>query len=163
MRFEQLRLTTDASNTEFSRPHLGKVLALQNAALVSRPAPLPGVLYWTIAPRAAAPGVQDMATSPDGRLLAIGSGGNVYIVDSANGDLVKRLPGSNTTVNWSPDGSQLAVTHQHDATIWDTKTWERKHQFRHTADRAQNCVAWSPDGAVLAMGNHYSEKGRLFL
>ncbi|MGO9915767.1 MAG: WD40 repeat domain-containing serine/threonine protein kinase [Isosphaeraceae bacterium] len=124
-------------------------------------------------------GIQTVAWSPDGRMLATplaGGDRSVTIWDAANGRSIRSLeapefsdqaikglsPGSAV---WSPDGRRLAtsVCGDHELVeIWETGTWKRIHRLERGRPHyfgydGQHAVAWSPRGDRLASGNSQGE------
>jgi WD40 repeat protein len=109
------------------------------------------------------------AYSPDGKLLAIGRGGEangmsgkVTLIDPANGKVVKELaPGHQdglTDLAWHPDGQHLASAGRDTiARIWDTTTGQlvsevakpRGGQFKDWIC----ALDWSPDGRFIALAD----------
>lgn len=91
--------------------------------------------------------------SPDGAVLARGSGSSVYLLSAADGSLVRELAGQGANVgqmSFSPDGPYLAsVSADATVTLWrvadDTLVG---HLEGHTA--AIRMVSFAPDGAQLA-------------
>jgi WD40 repeat protein/serine/threonine protein kinase/class 3 adenylate cyclase len=95
------------------------------------------------------------AFSPDGTLLAIGSGNRaIRVHDAAGGQLVKTLQGHSgavTSVGFSPDGDSL-LSGSLDGTvrIWDLPTGQTRSTFRAKNQRAVVDVAYAPDGRSIA-------------
>ncbi len=101
------------------------------------------------------PGTQ-FAFSPDGRLLAEHSAGEIVVWDMRTGLEVHRFGGQRgdvATLAFSANGRTLAVAFCDRAIeLWDVATEMSKHSF--DAHRGPvDCVAMSPDGATLATGS----------
>lgn len=105
-------------------------------------------------------GVNTVAFSPNGQLLAAGGGyrgldTSAKIYDPATGELIKTLETSNTygieQVLFSPNGRILAIGTSHltnfegQVELWDTETW----QLLHRLPSHGYLLAFSPDGNVL--------------
>jgi len=160
--FDSIRFTAHEPHhgyAELLRPHLDKALAMQNAALVPRPAPLPGVLCWTIESREPGARLMDLATSPTARMLALGSyapHAKVHIVDASSGQMIQHLSTQKNqgvqSLHWSADGSQLAVMCDYSGEVWDVAAWARKYTFPPGLG-ANNALAWSPSSDSLAMAH----------
>jgi parallel beta-helix repeat protein len=102
--------------------------------------------------------VFSVAFSPDGRLLASGSGDNtIKLWDVASGSEVRTLTGHTyydvNSVEFSPDGRLLA-SGSDDKTIrlWEVATGREVRTLTGHTDRVFS-VAFSPDGRLLASGS----------
>lgn len=67
---------------------------------------------------------QDLAFSPDGKLLVTG-GAALGVWDVASGKLIRTVEGGAQSLIMSPDGRWLAANPKGNLEIWDTKTWMR--------------------------------------
>jgi WD40 repeat protein len=126
------------------------------AALVGSPAPLPGVLGWSLETRPHRGFVWGAAFSPNGRRLAsFGEDGAVRVWDKGTGELLRVLLGHAYDIHavaWSPDGKQLASAGaDNNVLVWDVGPGRLLHTLRgHT--KAVRALAWSADGVRLASG-----------
>jgi WD40 repeat protein len=98
-------------------------------------------------------GVTAVAFSPDGKVLAAGSGpmdGSIYLRHAATGRVLRRLEGHTRgahSVAYSPDGKLLAAGGDEETTrLWDVMSG--KELFRFPGDG--RALAFSPDGRLLA-------------
>jgi serine/threonine protein kinase/formylglycine-generating enzyme required for sulfatase activity/WD40 repeat protein len=133
---------------------------LNDWALVTNPAPLAGVRWWTAELAAHRGAVKSAAFSPDGSLLAtLGDEGNVLLWDPKANRLVKAIVGRGdylSAFSWSPDGRYLAVSTGPDSPnticIWEVKSGVLLRAFPTAlGGYSPWALAWSPDGrAVLA-------------
>jgi WD40 repeat protein len=98
-------------------------------------------------------GVEALAFSPDGKLLASGDGA-LRLWDTAEGKEVRRIDGAGI-VAFSPDGKRLAsgVLGGTALYLWDTATGK---ELRRVEGRQGNLssLAFSPDGKLLALGGY---------
>jgi WD40 repeat protein len=129
----------------------------------------PTPLYTCIGPLG---GVNSVALSPDGALLAVGGGnvvmklrdgttvskGEIALLRASDGSVLHTLKGHTrgiTSLAFSPDSALLASGSGFlDATIrlWRVSDGALLHTLKGHAD-AVNTVSFSPDGALLASGS----------
>ena len=99
--------------------------------------------------------IEEVAWSPDGRLVAIGANRGVKIYEPISQQVVQAWSGvqARPPLAWSPDGSQLAVTSSKDGQpvikIWDTQSWQLAHALPRVVEPVKD-IAWRPDGQALA-------------
>lgn len=98
--------------------------------------------------------ITDVATSPNGRLLATSSAdGTTRLWDATTATPLKTLFGHNGevgSVTFSPDSALLATTgSDHTVRIWDTTTADLLHTLEGHTDIPTD-IAFSPDGTHLA-------------
>ena len=117
--------------------------------------------------------VNSVAFSPDGTMIASGSGGLWYrdnmvrLWRVSNGEILRMLEGHTkmvSSVAFSPDGTILA-SGSYDKTVrlWRVSNGELLRTLkRHSIDWAKvgimvNSVAFSPDGTILASGSNVNQ------
>lgn len=102
-------------------------------------------------------GLQDLAISPNGSLLATtGNDGMVRIFAAASGQEAHYIQAGDVTndipalgLAFNPDGTRLVAGVADRALIWDTTTWQMIGTLEgHTAQVLN--VAFSPDGTLIA-------------
>jgi len=125
---------------------------------------------WVVVERANSPlhtmevssGVHSVAFSPEGSIIASGSGdgGTVHLWDAATATLQHTLsPASflrgNTHIAFSPDGSVLASGTWPDSAVrlWDVRDGTLLQTLETNTDQVFS-VAFSPDGRILASASH---------
>ncbi|MFC5754643.1 WD40 repeat domain-containing protein, partial [Actinomadura rugatobispora] len=103
-------------------------------------------------------GLNHLAFSPDGRLLAGGKAyrGPIRVWDTAAGRSLTELYRGHSpmALAFSPDGTMLAGSTDPGAVVhlWDTRTWRETRTLRgHTG--YVEALAFSPDGGTLATGS----------
>ena len=98
--------------------------------------------------------VGGMTYSADGRLLAGGARGKLYLWDTATRQLVRTITGHERhllTLAFSPDGRLLAgSTHQGPVWIWSVADG-REHAILNVQAQGARSLAFAPDGRSLAL------------
>ncbi len=91
--------------------------------------------------------IEQLAYSPDGKLLAIRSDSSL-IWDVRRQKEVVRLPCDwSGSIQWRPDGKMLACpNYRHGVEVWDTSQWRIVRTLPNTD---VDSLAWSPDGQRL--------------
>jgi WD40 repeat protein len=96
--------------------------------------------------------VKDIAWHPNGDILAVGGGTDVWLYTSDFQDIAQ-LEGHTRTVtdlDWSPDGSKLASSSE-DGTIriWETQHFQKLDVLEVGADGSVSSIAWNPQGNLM--------------
>jgi serine/threonine-protein kinase len=166
-----LRLDQGEVTLRPGKPGRVRVLALplSPSALVSRPAPLPGVRTWTLMLRddqavgtaklaAPAPRPQDaalcLAWTNDSLALAVGGPDGLVTAWSLESDSPLRQLKHDapvTALAWSPDGSVLAAACD-DQPLWLWRLETGSPVRTAGGQHGVRALAWSPDGKGLAAG-----------
>jgi WD40 repeat protein len=150
-------LGTQAS-AEPNRPYVGEstapvrsLLIACAAAIAEEPAPLLVVNHRREA--------VSVAFSPDGKMLAAGSGfSGIIIWDAKTGEEVRRIDGAEVGdyIVFAPDGKTLASTRnwQHGQAggivqLWEVASGRLSGQLKGDENLIR-CLAYSPDGRLLA-------------
>ncbi|KAL7471056.1 hypothetical protein ACHAXS_011334 [Conticribra weissflogii] len=107
---------------------------------------------WRILPSEKDEAVYSVSFKPNGTNLAACKGRNLYLYDSSNGRLLRKLRGHTATIYtiaWSADGSQLASGGSDNTTIiWDGNSLKGVLKFSH--DTSVQAVAFHPTSNILA-------------
>ncbi len=128
-------------------------------ALVSNPVPLPRVKSWTIETTAIRGDVQPtlMEYSPDGTELAVGTAAGVVRLYDTETSLLRRAivctKGTGVRgLSWSPDGSHIAVTTDHECALLIFQVDPLPRLVACLPTNGCVYVSWSPDGTRVANG-----------
>ncbi|MBI4676781.1 MAG: caspase family protein [Elusimicrobia bacterium] len=106
--------------------------------------------------------VEDVAFSPDGRLLAVATGGykTVKLLEAAGGGHVRTLEGNDISVDavsFCPTGKRLVSgAWNNTARLWEVETGKELMVFKGRA-KGLTSVGVSPDGRVLALERDHGE------
>ena len=113
---------------------------------------------------------KELEFSPDGTMIAVvigrsgnsGTNGEVQIYDSSTGtEITSFTPGGDArfeSVDWSPDGSRIAIGGDEDVWVYETATWTQ-NATRNTNRGNINSIAWSPDGNSIAVCEAWESSG----
>jgi mono/diheme cytochrome c family protein len=97
-----------------------------------------------------------LALSPDGKRLAFGRAGRIFIHDAVatNFPLVATLEGPRDAVQsvaWSPDGRWLAAGEFRRVLLWDARDLKPEGELAEEISGRVSVLAFRPDSAVLAV------------
>ncbi|KAG0694713.1 WD40-repeat-containing domain protein [Suillus ampliporus] len=102
-----------------------------------------------------------VAVSRDGRLIASGDeDGELIAWDGNTGKSLRRITEWTTnatlhkeinSLDFSPNGAELAVGSEDMTKLWSTKTWQLQGTIEHKYPNHVNCVQYSPSGKLLAI------------
>ena len=101
--------------------------------------------------------IQEIAYSPDGSRLAVGSIIGIWVYDADTGAEVALIGGHTSYVNsiaFSPDGNTIATGSNHGLQLWDVTTGSLRNTIEHAG--WVNSVAFSPDGNTIATGGYHN-------
>ena len=155
----------DVTSVTFSPD--GKLLASDSASAET-------VILWDVASgqevntlksAAMSRGANDVAFSPNGKLLASASITKVILWDVASGQEVNTLTGHTsgvTSVAFSPDGKLLAAGGDLDTKVilWDVASGQQVDTL--TGTNVVTSVAFSPDGKLLAAASSWDNNVQLW-
>ena len=119
------------------------VLNVRSQAEGKRPISLP-----------AGTGIDHVAWSPDGSLLALSGRGSrtTLLVDPTSGQLRRTLEGLSGPVAWEPGGHRIAGPDGADVAIFDAVTGQRERTISGQEYKA-TAVSWATQGKVLAVSD----------
>jgi WD40 repeat protein/tRNA A-37 threonylcarbamoyl transferase component Bud32 len=123
--------------------------------------------------RETAPAVNDVDWSPDGRLVASGTGALLPNQDGVTGELVVRdadsgkevftrrgLRGGIRALEFSPDGRRIAIAYARQLAVWDLDTGKERFNITGPGALPIENLAFSPDGQrVIASYGSFNQGG----
>jgi WD40 repeat protein len=110
--------------------------------------------------RASGVSVAALASSPDGKILAVGSGGpdgTIWLVDAATGKEIRKLvQGKNWVMALASSADGRTLLSQHGATLclWDVRSGKQLRSFEGS-QAGQDNIALAPDGNTVAQGDFF--------
>lgn len=87
------------------------------------------------------------AWSPDGKTIAVGSSGSLWLYTDTLEETKQLAAEPATQLLWNPQSDILASENEHGVTLWDTRRAVRMIQL----DGYSFPATWSPDGDTLAL------------
>jgi WD40 repeat protein len=100
-------------------------------------------------------GIGFLAYHPEGRLLALGTGAQVVVLDTQTGQAVAELRQARKHFlggAFTPVGRHLlTVSNEETVKVWDSATWRVAREYAWKVGGLR-CVAVSPDGMTAAAG-----------
>jgi WD40 repeat protein len=91
--------------------------------------------------------IQALVWSPDGTLVACGTGTDTYVWDTRTGDAKFVMRGVEKALSFSPDSQILSSANSRDVRLWDMRTDKLARLIEGGV--GLNQVVYSPDGAYL--------------
>ncbi len=128
--------------------------------LVCDPAPIKGLLGWTIVTARPRDELRAVAYSPDGKLVATcGQDGQIRLWEPQSRELVRVLGGSGSAseLAWAPDGRHLAASGGRWLTVWDAESGRLAWRLLCRPSQGFSAVAWSPVGDILGFGLYHDQ------
>ncbi len=123
--------------------------------------------------RESAPAVNDVDWSPDGRLVASGTGALLPDQEGVSGELIVRdadsgkevfarrgLRGGVRALEFSPDGHGIAVVYARQLAVWDLDTGQERFNKTGPGTFPSENLAFSPDGRrIIASYGSFNQGG----
>lgn len=91
-----------------------------------------------------------LAFSPEGRLLAAASSGEVWVWQLATRETIRVLEGASAPLTFSPDGTLLVAGTEDAVRLWDLASWQIRYSFPAPSPITE--AAFHPAGEFLAVG-----------